>query len=122
MDYTYDNRGRMIGASGTENTTSTTQVWTDALNGRPGHYSTKTSQSTATQSYIIRRGQALLKQTVTTTSDGQRGTDGSSETVMTVTYEYNACGQAVSARGTGTSTAWEKKFNDPDGDGWAPGP
>jgi hypothetical protein len=122
VNYTYDNRGRMIGASGSETSTSTSRVWTDARNGVAGHYSDKTSQSTTTQSYIVRRGQALLKQTVTTTNDGVRGTDGSSETVMTVTYEYNARGQAVSGRGTGTSTVWEKKLTDPDGDGvgtWA---
>jgi hypothetical protein len=107
--FQYDNRGRLIGASGSSSGTTRTTVLSDG--GLVEHLSAFTTVNT----YAIVQGQAVVIGSRT----HSEGTAGLVRTVTdsNVTYRYNADGFLVGATGGSTGVSQTTIWNDLNADG-----
>ncbi|MBK9057462.1 MAG: DUF4214 domain-containing protein [Elusimicrobia bacterium] len=107
----YDNLGRLVGVEGSVEGRQVTTVWTDTTpeisDDQEGEWVVTPVEVKGTNRYVVIQGQAVVKQSVTTTRAVKSiGTaygmneHGYSVMTTTVNYTYDALGRLVGAAGT----------------------
>ncbi|MBI4397006.1 MAG: hypothetical protein HY548_07925, partial [Elusimicrobia bacterium] len=115
--YSYNAKGQLTGASGFSKGTSSTEVWNDKDRDNvwdEDETEVQTTESDTTNTYRIIWGQALVTNSVTTSTTISGATK--TETTSVVNYTYNSAGQLVGASGYADSTSTGPVWNDPDGE------
>jgi ribosomal protein S17E len=125
VSYTYDDDGRLNGASGvgTTESGSSALVWTTDSSGNMSLVSDNSrSRGTVQQTYRIINGQAKMTVSYSDTTTERLDASGlvveSSRQVMTVSYDYDSDGRLVGASGFGTTLSGSAAMvwtTEPDG-------